>query len=119
MGNRALVIFRNAKEISPVVYLHWNGDDVLDYLEDYKKCMDNRKGDVDYICARFIGICHTEINGNLSLGVWNCAAEWEESILNNDYETIKTYSHGDNSIFIVDVSKENWFNIIQIGENNE
>ena len=58
MGNRALVIFTDGDRVSPVVYLHWCGDKVPAWLDDLKQLMHGREGDVDYSCARFIGLCH-------------------------------------------------------------
>jgi hypothetical protein len=100
MGNRALVVFEDGgKEFSPVVYLHWHGDRAIEWLEILAGLMDTRRGDVAYSAARFVGIAHERVPGNLSLGIWNAptdcaswgAAEWGD------------YSHGDEGLFLVDV----------------
>lgn len=90
MGDRALVQFESGKEVSPVVYLHWNGTEVKDWLGIWSDLMKDRKGDVPYACARFIGVCHERIKGNTSLGVWN----GESRLKGED-------SHGDAGCFVV------------------
>lgn len=68
MGNRATVQFIDATEPAGVtVYLHWNGDDVMGWLKAAAPRM--RRGDYSYAAARFIGYCHEQIDGGLSLGV--------------------------------------------------
>ena len=64
MGNRAIVRFPDA---SIEVYLHWNADDVIDWLREAAPNM--RQGDGNYAAARFIGLCANMIDGGLSLGV--------------------------------------------------
>ena len=69
MGNRACVIFYDSQFVSPTVYLHWHGESVPAWLTQLKQLMHDRFGDADYAAARFVGICHREIEGNLSLGL--------------------------------------------------
>jgi len=79
MGERALVVFTNGEEVSPAVYLHWHGEVVPQLLKlaatvmagDPKSGYQNapRIGDVSYSAARFVGVCHSVIDGNLSLGL--------------------------------------------------
>lgn len=116
MGQRALVVFVNNKitekkitfNMSPTIYLHWDGDNVMKWIPDLEELMSDRKGDVEYAAARFIGIAHERIHGNLSLGVWNNDSEemknWDES----DWAK---YSHGDNGVFWVDVTDFTVFNL--------
>jgi hypothetical protein len=97
MGARALVQFYGADETSPVVYLHWNGHQVPEFLVECRELMDTRTDDASYAAARFIGICHSNIPGNLSLGVWN-----------NNQALSADDSQGDFGVFGVDVSKVQW-----------
>jgi hypothetical protein len=113
MGNRALVIFTDGDRVSPVVYLHWCGGELPVWLADLKHMMAGREGDVDYSCARFIGLCHTKIDGNLSLGVWNipphiqrAVQTFEESGKARDQLT--EYSHGDAGVVIVNATDYTW-----------
>jgi hypothetical protein len=69
MGNRACVIFHDSRCVSPTVYLHWHSDAVPAWLEQLKHRMNGRFDDATYAAARFAGICHQQIEGNLSLGV--------------------------------------------------
>ena len=79
MGERALVVFTNGEEVSPAVYLHWHGEDVPQLLNlaaavmagDPNSGYQNapRIGDVSYSAARFVGVCHSVIDGNISLGL--------------------------------------------------
>lgn len=79
MGNRANVVFVAGEEISPAVYLHWQGgpESVYAFLDelDRRHC----RPDANYECARFIAIVaeffdHDDY-GTLSLGVTNGPAE--------------------------------------------
>lgn len=108
MGDRALVIFHDKakNEYSPVVYLHWSGGKVKNYIQELKVLMGDRVDDVDYATARFIGICHSHNEGNLSLGVSNLPKGFSDcdAFLGN-------MSHGDRGVFMVDVSDFSFRNI--------
>jgi hypothetical protein len=71
MGNRASIIFYDETHVSPTVYLHWHGEAVPAWLEQLKQLMNGRFEDASYAAARFVGICHQRIDGNMSLGVWS------------------------------------------------
>ena len=71
MGNRACIVFFDRDRVSPTVYLHWHGDAVPSWLEQLKDVMTGRFNDASYAAARFVGICHAQIGGNLSLGLWS------------------------------------------------
>ncbi|MDY3551447.1 hypothetical protein R5W24_000523 [Gemmata sp. JC717] len=69
MGNRACVLFHDSRRVSPTVYLHWHGSQVPAWLADLRQQMQGRHSDAEYAAARFVGICHTHIDGNLGLGL--------------------------------------------------
>lgn len=95
MGDRVLIQFvngRDAREFSPVAYLHWHGEGAPDLIKACAALMAGRDGDTGYTFARFIGICHETIGGNLSLGAWNAAG-----VLQPDD------SHGDAGCYVVNV----------------
>jgi hypothetical protein len=69
MGNRACIVFHDDIHVSPTVYLHWHGDSVVGWLDQLADLMTGRRGDAAYAAARFVGICHERIAGNLSLGI--------------------------------------------------
>jgi hypothetical protein len=69
MGNRACVVFFDRTRVSPTVYLHWHGNAVPSWLDQLKERMAGRFSDAAYAAARFVGICHANIDGNLSLGI--------------------------------------------------
>lgn len=99
MGNRALVVFHDGQDVSPVVYLHWGGASVKDRLRECREHMRSRGADLPYTAARFVGLCHAaDANSNLSLGMWNApdGKSPEARIANIE-------SHGDAGLFIVDV----------------
>jgi len=95
MGDRALVQFVSGdkKEVSPVVYIHWAGSNVKEYLKELAVLMADRPNDASYACARFIGIVHSHNVDSCSLGVWNAT----KVLTVND-------SHGDAGCFVVDCS---------------
>jgi len=120
MGDRALILFTDGKEVSPTVYLHWSGSRVPELLDELKILMSDRLGDVGYSAARFIGLCHATIDGSLSLGCWNAEssiedAVWAFSSTEADSEPaltavteLKSYSHGDAGVVIVNVNDLSW-----------
>lgn len=100
MGDRALVLFHDKDELSPVIYMHWGGDQVKELIEETRKLMQGRLGDVAYSAARFCGIAHNSFEGNLSLGIWNGPSDkYAEG-----YDKIreKEFSQGDAGVFLVD-----------------
>jgi hypothetical protein len=99
MGDRALIILKNSKEYSPVVYLHWHAPQVQNYVNRMKEVMTGREGDLNYAFARLLGIIHNDIDGNLSLGCWNLPANFSEA----DSKMLRHMSHGDGGIYVVDV----------------
>jgi hypothetical protein len=120
MGDRALIIFTDGKSYSPTVYLHWNGTEVPAWLEEHKQFMAARGGDVEYATARFIGLAHTKINGNLSLGVWNTdekrgdaavavsTAEADSTEFKDASSVLAEHSHGDAGVVVVNVNSFTW-----------
>ena len=118
MGDRALVIFTDGKEVSPTVYLHWSGSSVPALIEKAGVRMQGRLGDVSYAAARFVGICHEDIEGNLSLGIWNTPRNirtailgWkhEEFLKNTSHEELlRKYSQGDAGLVIVNADDFTW-----------
>lgn len=110
MGDRALVIFTDKKEVSPAVYLHWSGNRVPEFLEEHRELMKDRRGDVSYAAARFTGLCHTKIPGNLSLGLFD-VPKTVQTAIKSDVPTLKAlqgFSHGDAGVVIVDVNTGDW-----------
>ena len=105
MGNRASVVFFDDDQISPTVYLHWHGDAVPDWLNQLKGRMNGRYSDASYAAARFVGICHAGIEGNLSLG-----------ILSNDFsledlrcpDRMESESPGNAGMVVVNTSDFSW-----------
>ena len=105
MGNRALVIFYDNDRISPCVYLHWFGGEVPGLLGDLAVLMQGRTGDAEYAAARFLGLCHNKIDGNLSLGVYSndlTAADLQNQKL------LEEMSPGDAGVVIVNTGDFSW-----------
>jgi len=102
MGNRAYVIFKEKKEFSPAIYLHWNGsrDSVEPLLKQARELMSGRSNDLSYVSARFTGICHNFFDGNLSLGI--------ENSFNTLEKNKKSFQPGDNGCYIVDIQQSDW-----------
>lgn len=102
MGDRALVVFadKSVGDVSPTVYLHTRGCDVPKLLEKHKARMGERKDDVSYAAARFIGICHEEIPGASGLGVFDTPA--------NFLADPASHTHGDAGVIVVDAATYEW-----------
>jgi hypothetical protein len=105
MGNRALVIFYDDDRISPTVYLHWNGGKVPELLGELAEYMKGRYGDAGYAAARFTGLCHNLIGGNLSLGI---SANTLRRADLEDAAVLATMSHGDAGVVIVNTDDFTW-----------
>lgn len=72
MGERVVVQFEDSKgNVSPACYMNWDGQRVGKYIRECAKLMEGLSDDLSYAFARFVGICHTHVPGNISLGVWN------------------------------------------------
>jgi hypothetical protein len=118
MGDRALVIFKELVAVgansalassglstvkkdsySPVIYLHSHGYAVPELLSDTRQVMVGREGDVEYTAARFVGVCHKIITGNLSLGIWNLPSDFKQT-----KKYLEEMSHGDAGVIIVNIN---------------
>jgi hypothetical protein len=105
MGDRALVIFYDDNGISPTVYLHWHGDKVPEHLAELAEYMKGRYGDAEYAAARFTGLCHNLMDGNLSLGIWS--NELKKDDLTN-IGLLSDMSAGDAGVVIVNTGDFTW-----------
>ena len=102
MGNRAAVIFQEEDEISPIVYLHWNGgpESVYQFVEELnRRCV---RCDAAYECARFIHIIGDFMDqdkaGSLSLGV----SQAPKAIAADDAEMVVWMgAAGDNGVYVI------------------
>jgi hypothetical protein len=105
MGNRACIVFFDAERVSPTVYLHWHGDAVPCFLEQLKDRMEGRFSDASYAAARFVGICHESIGGNLSLGL--LANKFGQTDVRSKTR-MEQHSPGNAGIVVVDTSDFSW-----------
>ncbi|MBS0263109.1 MAG: hypothetical protein JSS02_14290 [Planctomycetes bacterium] len=105
MGDRACVIFFDATHVSPTVYLHWHGDSVPAWLDELKARMTGSYCDAQYAAARFVGLCHERISGNLSLGIWSNSLTLKEL---RDPIRMGEESPGNAGVVIVDTSDFTW-----------
>jgi hypothetical protein len=105
MGNRACIVFFDRTEVSPTVYLHWHGDAVPDLLDQLKVLMNGRFSDAAYAAARFVGVCHAHIEGNLSLGISSNGLSLAD-IRNKD--RVEDHSPGNAGIVVVDTGDFTW-----------
>jgi hypothetical protein len=105
MGDRACVVFFDATSVSPTVYLHWHGNAVPAWLEELKERMTGRFSDADYAAARFVGICHAEIAGNLSLGISSNDLTHADI---RSKDRMESESHGNAGIVVVDTADFSW-----------
>jgi hypothetical protein len=105
MGDRALVVFHDERDISPTVYLHWHGSSVPELLGELAEYMKGRYGDAEYAAARFTGLCHTLMPGNLSLGIQANTLQREDL---DDEAVLRGMSHGDAGVVIVNTGEFTW-----------
>ena len=105
MGNRASVVFFDSTTVSPTIYLHWHGDSVPDWLEELAELMKGRYGDASYAAARFVGICHKHIQGNLSLGLLSGGYSRLETLNPKD---MAASSPGDAGMVVVNSTDFSW-----------
>jgi hypothetical protein len=105
MGDRASILFFDSQVISPTVYLHWHGSAVPDWLRILQTVMSNRTDDASYAAARFVGICHERINGNLSLGIQS--NNFRHVDLNHP-PTLEAASPGNAGFVVVDTRDFTW-----------
>lgn len=105
MGDRAFVIFRDKYRISPGVYLHWHGDAVPEILRELAEYMQGRHGDAQYAAARYTGICHRRISGNLSLGIVPNSLRHADL---GDASVLEAMSPGNAGVVVVDTDDFTW-----------
>ncbi len=105
MGDRASIVFFDRYSVSPTVYLHWDGDSVPAYLTQLKRLMQGRLDDAADAAARFIGICHTQIPGNLSLGVRSNGLVQKDL---HNLEVLLAQSPGNADLIVVDTRDFTW-----------
>lgn len=105
MGNRACIVFFDSVRVSPTIYLHWHGGQVPLWLDQLRNRMQGRFGDAHYAAARFVGICHTQIDGNLGLGVisnnYTCQTL-------HDHQIMESVSPGNAGMVVVDTRDFTW-----------
>lgn len=98
MGNRAIVIFADKYNISPAIYLHWNGgaESIYPFLEELEK---RGGGDMEYAPARFIQVVgdlfDCDERNTQSVGVSNGPAEIE-------LYALRKFDPGDNGIYVIE-----------------
>jgi hypothetical protein len=105
MGDRASVLFFDRYRVSPTVYLHWHGHAVPGWLDDLTLLMASRPNDAAYAAARFVGLCHTRVAGNLSLGVTSNQLTVQHI---RDGELLAELSPGNAGIVVVDTADFTW-----------
>jgi hypothetical protein len=98
MGDRAVVVFKDRDVHEVAVYLHWDGYRVEELIRGAAPRM--RAGDASYAAARFIGHCHEQIEGALSLGVYGLDLKAMEHVASGHAGRL---GHGDNGVWLVDV----------------
>lgn len=108
MGDRALIIFKDANEISPTVYLHWAGHTVPELIEELSLLMTDRRNDASYAAARFIGIVHQQNPGSHSLGVFDTPENICAAARDGHADTLDAYSHGDAGVVVVETADFSW-----------
>jgi hypothetical protein len=105
MGDRASIIFTDDRMISPTVYLHWHGQAVSDWLDVLSIRMTGRPGDASYAAARFVGLCHERIDGNLGLGIQSNG--FTHADLKNP-SVLEAVSPGNAGVVVVDTRDFTW-----------
>jgi hypothetical protein len=103
MGNRAAVIFtdKSAKQISPAIYLHWNGgpESVYAFLDELRR-RHGGPGSPSYAAARFAHIVcdffDSEEAGSMSIGMETPPAE-----VSPDGLASLANSADDNGVYVV------------------
>lgn len=99
MGNRATIIFVHSGEISPAIYLHWNGgaESIYPFLEELEKRGGGGPG--GYESARFIQVVgdffDQKKRDTMSIGVNNGPYE-----IGTPY--LKAFDPGNNGIFVIE-----------------
>jgi hypothetical protein len=92
MGDRCIIYVKGAPA---AVYLHWDGNRALELLRGAIPRM--RLCDECFSSARLVGHIHTEISGNLSLGLIDPPKDFSAA-------GMREYSHGDAGVIVYDCS---------------
>jgi hypothetical protein len=105
MGDRACILFFDDTWVSPTVYLHWHGSAVPALLDRLAIRMRGRYGDAGYAAARFTGLCHERIDGNLSLGISSNTCQSDDV---QSAALMTALSSGDAGMVVVDTRDFSW-----------
>ena len=105
MGDRACVLFFDLTTVSPAVYLHWHGRSVPAWLDDLAGLMAARRLDATYAAARFVGLCHARMPGNLSLGIASTPLTLADL---RGGDRLSALSPGDAGVVVVDTADFAW-----------
>ena len=94
MGNRACVVFTDGRELSPAIYLQWNGGPesvyaFLDALGRYQAL-----GDIGHTAARFTQVVRNYFGGTLSVALMRFSGPLPSNI-----------DPDDNGIYLVTVNR--------------
>jgi hypothetical protein len=105
MGNRASILFFDQNIVSPTVYLHWHGSNVPNWIDQLRQRMQGRFNDASYAAARFVGLCHEQIDGQLSLGILS-----NQLTLGSlkDRSLLESLSPGNAGLVVVDTRDFTW-----------
>jgi len=93
MGYRVLIQLKSSSEVSPVLYVHWDGDKAEIWLNKLIEKMGERLNDLPYSFARLAQIAMENSKKQIT----------GFGILNREKELIADDSYGDNGIYILNV----------------
>ena len=105
MGNRACIVFFDRNRVSPRSTC--TGTATLSqagWTSSRSLCRDGSR-DASYAAARFVGICHANIDGNLSLGI--SSNDFSLADVRNK-DRMEDHSPGNAGIVAVDTSDFTW-----------
>jgi hypothetical protein len=110
MGNRAIVVFTDGKDVSAQVYLHWNGgpESIYAFLEECDRRKIRGTSDLSYCAARF---CHVvgdffdqDKTTSTSLGLFSSP----KTLAQYKRTEVKNNPADDNGIFLVSGEPGEW-----------
>lgn len=101
MGDRAIIVLRDKDNHSPIIYCHWGGCHVNEYLDELDVMMRDRPGDLLYSAARLVGIIHNHLEPPYSLGMRNSKLPHPSKCT---YKTYADLSNGDAGTILYDVN---------------
>lgn len=108
MRDRALIIFKNDRGVSPTIYLHDAGEFAPDFIADLAAKTGHRAITPDQAAERFLDVIRRDHPGAVALSVYDTYPRLCDAALRNDAAGLTAYAEDDAGLILVDTADYSW-----------